>query len=128
MRPSILALWLAPWLVACPGFGDRTPEDFLDPSAGPPTWDTEIEGLLAIHCATCHTSPPIAGAPSDFRLDRYDMADAEDGKPGAFELRERIVARAVTAATMPPGGQPVAPEVQARLTAWVTAGGQKAPR
>lgn len=95
-----------------------------------PTWNDDIQQLLATNCAICHTDPPQNGAPSTFRLDRYDRAEAGD-RDGAFDKRTRILARAVNndPSAMPPSFAPVTSPLvagnKALLQRWIDAG---APR
>ncbi|MEQ9495801.1 MAG: hypothetical protein RIT81_03060 [Deltaproteobacteria bacterium] len=109
-------------LAGCPGFGSAP-----EPIEVAPSWDNEIEGILAQRCAYCHTNPPENFAPSGFRLDKYTVADLDDGGlDGVLEKLDRIQARAVDASTMPPSSvTPLTPEEKAILGAWIAAG---APR
>lgn len=90
-----------------------------------PTWDNSVQTILTDNCAVCHTLPPVGGAPAGFRLDKYTTDDIDDGGvPGAFEMRERIEARAVVAGSMPPGGG-LSGDLKLVLDEWVSSG---APR
>lgn len=106
-------------LSGCGGLGD-------DKSEGPPpTWVGEVQPLVQANCAPCHTVPPQNGAPNAFRLDRYNRAEAGDTLDGAFEMRERIRARAVIEGSMPFGGPSLPEEQRTILRRWIDAG---APR
>lgn len=111
---------------ACPGFGDRTLADLtpMNMGADPPTWENAVKMILTERCAPCHQNPPQNFAPAGFRLDKYDLAESGDGIDGAFEKRERVIARAVTAGTMPPGN-PLSDGEKAILLQWLMNG---APR
>lgn len=124
MLPFTLTLLLT----GCPGFGDQTLDDLVEPPATAPTWDNQVQQLLADNCAICHTDPPVGGAPAGFRLDKYTTADMEDGGlMGAFEKRDRIFARAVNNEpfAMPPGN-PLSLELKAALGEWVMSGAPRA--
>ncbi len=92
-----------------------------------PTWDTEIKDVLAANCTFCHGETPSNGAPAGFRLDVYDATEAGPDTVGAFEVRDRIRARAVNLdpGPMPPGTQGPPTVDQAKIDAWVVLG---APR
>ena len=106
------------WLMACPGLGTGSGGGGVED----PTWVDDVEPLLVEHCATCHTSPAVGGAPSTFRLDRYvDEGDVA----GAFSMADRIVARAVDfdPSQMPPGSAPaLEASDQQTLVRWVETG------
>ncbi len=124
MRSSYLPFALALALTGCPGFGDQTLEDLVEPTDVAPTWNNQVQQLLADNCAGCHTDPPVGGAPSGFRLDKYTTADMDDGGlEGALEKKDRIFARAVNNEpfAMPPG-MPLSLELKAVLGEWVMAG------
>lgn len=109
-------------LAGCPGFGSAP-----EPIEEAPSWDNEVEGILAQRCAYCHTDPPENFAPTGFRFDKYTTADIDDGGlDGALEKVDRIRARAVDASTMPPSSAtPLTPEEKAILREWIESG---APR
>ena len=111
-------------LSGCPGIGDRTLAELTGTGGDePPTWEGEIQAILADNCIRCHQNPPQRGAPSGFRFDKYDESEGTDGWEGAFERRERILQRAVIAQSMPPGGPPLGETERALIDAWVRAGG-----
>ena len=98
-------------LMGCPGFGTLTPDEFLP--EGEITYLNSVKALLDAKCATCHANKPIAGAPNS--IVTYEEA---------YDLRDRIIVRAVTDMTMPPGA-PLSPEEQAILTRWVDTGARE---
>lgn len=85
-----------------------------------PTYDKDVRFYLADHCVLCHGSPPNRGAPSNFRLDVYDVPNSD--KPGAYAMAEEIL-RAMDR-NMPPGGG-LGPNGKAMMKIWVANG---APR
>ncbi|MBI4822532.1 MAG: hypothetical protein HY791_40100 [Deltaproteobacteria bacterium] len=122
LRIHLGAFALATSTAGCPGFGSEVPGV---PSV--PTWDGEVQALLESRCTSCHTNPPQNDAPDTFRLDRYDRAEAGGAIDGAFEKRDRILARAVdnTPSVMPKGGPPLPDGEKAILKAWIVAGAPK---
>ncbi len=120
-RP-LSCIFLLLWNTGCSDLGSD-PGQIEDPDPTP-TWEGGIGALLTDRCGACHRFPPSNGAPSGFRLDRYDRADAGGGIDGAFEQRDRIRARAADAGSMPPGG-PLPLDDRTELEAWLDAG---APR
>lgn len=85
-----------------------------------PTYDKDVRFYLADHCVLCHGSPPNRGAPSDFRLDVYDVPNSD--MPGAYAMRNSIL-RAMDR-NMPPGGG-LGPNGKEMMKIWVDNG---APR
>ena len=65
-------------MTACPGFGDKTIEDFNSPDDSVVTWDSHVSEILTAKCGSCHSSPSAGGAPASFRLDRYDRQEADN--------------------------------------------------
>lgn len=121
-RPTPLFGVLLAFLVGCPGFG--SPPEAIEE---PPSWDESVADLMGTKCAICHTDPPQGGAPTGFRFDKYTTDDIDDGGLlGAFEMRERIEARAVVGGTMPPASvSPLSGAERSILDEWITIG---APR
>lgn len=116
--------WLLPLLLtACPGFGDEVP---MAPDTTP-SWDMEIGPLMVQACGGCHTNPPTGGAPAGFRLDTYDTDEEGDGLPGAFDRRNRILARAVNLDPSPMPFTALPQSERNLLRAWIDAGAPKAP-
>ena len=112
--------------IACPGFGDKTLDDLIPPEDSMATWDSGVSEILVAKCGACHSSPSAAGAPANFRLDRYDRIDADNMLDGAFEKRDRIQARSLDTNTMPPSGSPVlTDEEKATLDNWLKNGAKK---
>lgn len=105
--PIILALGGLLW--GCPGFGDKTLAE-LEGITDVPTYEQDIKPLMTQYCTTCHTDPPVAGAPQP--LLTYAQVTAE---------AERIRVRCVQLGDMPPGGgMPDADK--ARVEAWILGG------
>ena len=85
-----------------------------------PSWAEDVRPILIANCASCHSFPPVRGAPGPsesrpgFRLDVYEDTTLDEGTeylgvdlggqviPGAASVVDRIIARAVEAETMPP--------------------------
>ena len=113
-------------MTACPGFGDKTIEDFNSPDDSVVTWDSHVSEILTAKCGSCHSSPSAGGAPASFRLDRYDRQEADNLHDGAFEKSARIKARSVDSNTMPPSGSPpLTDEEKLALTNWLMNGAKK---
>jgi cytochrome c553 len=93
------------------------------------TW-ADVKPVFLATCASCHGEPPALGAPSTFRLDKYDALDPgnpPNSDPGVFEMRSRVYQRLVVLETMPPvysAPQPSAEEI-AMIDNWILGG---APR
>lgn len=100
---------LALALSGCPGFGDKTLAE-IEGITDVPTYHADVAPILARYCTTCHTDPPIAGAPQPLLTFEQAKADAD-----------RIRVRAVQLGDMPPGGG-VADGDKAVLEAWVAGG------
>ncbi|MGC6418489.1 MAG: c-type cytochrome domain-containing protein [Bradymonadia bacterium] len=98
-------------LFGCPGFGTKTMDNF-GPD-GDVTFENSVKALLAERCVSCHSDPPVAGAPN--ALVTYDQA---------YAARIRIVERSVRELTMPPGA-PLSAEEQATLLKWVETGAER---
>lgn len=107
-------------LVACDGFGTRTPGARVA-IVDEPTWDNAIAPLFAAYCDTCHSSPPTQNAPSYLRTDTYESVGATRG---AAALAARHLARSADAARpMPPAPYSrMTDEELAMLSRWVEAG------
>ena len=103
--PALLALFLG----GCPGFGDKTLAE-IEGITGVPTYEADIKPILARYCTTCHTDPPVAGAPQPLLTYAQSLAEAE-----------RIRVRAVVLGNMPPGGG-VSDNERALIEAWALGG------
>ncbi|MFZ5482136.1 MAG: hypothetical protein ACOZNI_35575 [Myxococcota bacterium] len=76
--------------MGCPGFGNQVP-DVGDVSEFP-TWEEDVSAIMASDCTSCHGSASYQNNDPSFRLDVYDS----DGQvAGAYDMADRIVARAV---------------------------------
>lgn len=106
-----------PFLLACPGLGDEEGGDVPEN----PTWNDDIQPILAENCATCHTDTPSNGAPDGFRLDSY-ADDADD--IGAFQFRCDVRNRAVNGnpSFMPPSTGPIGSTERATIERWIEQG------
>ena len=117
----LLVMLVVPLVEGCPGFGEGTD---APPPDETPTWDMGGAALFMTKCAVCHQDPPLNGAPSGFRFDKYTAADdtIDGGLLGACDKRMRILARAVdnVPSQMPPGGA-LSAEEKAIVRAWVDA-------
>ncbi|MGK0358193.1 MAG: hypothetical protein ACI9U2_000476 [Bradymonadia bacterium] len=103
--PATLALFLG----GCPGFGDKTLAE-IEGITGVPTYETDIKPVLARYCTTCHTDPPVAGAPQPLLTYAQVLDDAD-----------RIHVRCVQLGDMPPGGG-IPDNERALIDAWVLGG------
>ncbi len=116
---AIAALLAAPFLLACPGFGDET----VGGIPTNPTYDVDVKPILDEKCVPCHTVPPQAGAPNCLRFDQY----ADDGtNQGVFTNRFNIQNRVVDQNNMPPASRPelaTSPTERAIIDLWVDQGG-----
>lgn len=83
---------------------------------GAPTWEGFAQGMLTTWCTPCHASSlegtARQGAPAEVDLDTLE---------DALRWADRIQARTVDSATMPPAGGP-SEEERARLGEWLTCG------
>lgn len=86
--PATLALGLG----GCPGFGDKTLAE-IEGITEVPTYEADVKPILEQYCTTCHTDPPVAGAPQPLLDFAQVVADAD-----------RIHVRGVQLGDMPPGG------------------------
>jgi len=93
----------------CPGFGDTTLAE-LEGIDNVPTWNADVQPIIAAYCQTCHRDPPVAGAP-------YALLTLEQVRSHA----DRIRVRSVQIGDMPPGGG--LPDTErATLEAWLSGG------
>lgn len=105
--------------LGCVGFGSNA---LVDPSENP-TWTNTGMALLEARCVMCHQSPPRNGAPPGFTFQKYSAEEGDPNIRGAFEMRERIKARAFEAQTMPPNNvTEITAEERALLNLWVELG------
>ncbi len=113
---------LLAFLVACAGEAETgTPRETAIPTACPPDspydWDNLGSPFLTVWCDGCHGSqvpePLRYGAPLGVDFDTLD---------GARMWSERIQARAVDAAEMPPGGFGPPEAERAKLGEWIACG------
>jgi hypothetical protein len=120
----MFALFL-PLLGACPGFGSGVVAGAVDEVPANPTYDEHVGPILDQYCAPCHTVPAGGGAPTYFRLDQYGD---EGSLGGAYAMRDRIDARAGSATTMPPSGNPAPTQIERdTLALWVEQGAPESP-
>ncbi|HVV87439.1 MAG TPA: hypothetical protein VHE35_30565 [Kofleriaceae bacterium] len=135
-RPSTLALALAAAApsgaatvaaiaavaaVACGDDGAGPADAAIDADPGPDELPCDVRAVLEDACTPCHSSPPVAGAPSSLthRLD-FRAPSTVDGE----DLATRTAARLRdTVLPMPPRSEPPLSDGQrAVLDAWLTAG------
>lgn len=126
LRTALCAAPLLLFALGCGGLGDET-APILEVT---PSWNGEIQTLMASRCAICHKVPPENGAPTGFTFLKYTRAESPGPGQldGAFEKRERILARAVQERSMPPSGatQPTAEEREL-LRKWIEGGAPQFP-
>ena len=126
MLPFVLLL-----LTGCPGFGSLASGStevcatFNIPEV--PTWDAEVEGVMASNCSYCHMDPPASGAPDYFVLDSYEDTVGDDGRDllGAHSQQDRILGRAIDGdPSFMPLGSSSGPSQEDKciLSAWVEQG------
>ena len=96
-------------LTGCPGFGDKTLAELSD-LQDEITYEAHIKPILAAKCTTCHSDPPVAGAPNAFVT--YETAKAAG---------DRIRVRAVIEKNMPLGA-PLPDDEIALIDTWVQSG------
>jgi hypothetical protein len=75
-----------------------------EPVPDAPTWVEHVRPIVQANCTRCHGSPSQGGAPSSFRLDKYDSTDLPDGRVirGARDMAWYVAARAAARGDMPP--------------------------
>jgi hypothetical protein len=82
-----------------------------------PTFEVNVQPLLADHCLLCHGYPATRNAPTSFRLDVYN---SPDGLPAAHQEAGRFI-RSIQNGKMPPSatwGDGVGPNGKAMLQNW----------
>jgi len=82
-----------------------------------PTFEVDVQPLLADHCVLCHGYPAKRGAPSNFRLDVYTTTD---GVRAALQEADRFI-RSIDDGKMPPSakwGDGMGPNGKALLHNW----------
>jgi hypothetical protein len=116
MRPALPALALFAIATAC---APEVPAE--------PTWVDDVRPILAANCIRCHSAPPIGGAPTFMRLDRYgdevDPDTQEVAVSGAAGYAITIASH--TALGLMPPRYPLTDRQVNVLEAWFVAG---APR
>ena len=73
---------------------------------------TDVKAMLLVKCANCHTNGGVNGGVNF------------DTDCGIVAKRDRIKVRAVDQGTMPQGGPQLTATEKAKITNWITAGGQ----
>ncbi len=86
-----------------------------------PTWAKDVRPILLANCVRCHGEEPSGGAPTAFRLDRYEDSDAR----GAKTMARYLAHRAGDLGQMPPNGPALSDRQRDILKKWYAA---KAPR
>ncbi len=86
-----------------------------------PTWSADVRPILLANCVRCHGEEPSGGAPTAFRLDRYEDSDAR----GARTMARYLAHRAGDLGQMPPNGPALSDRQRDILKKWWAA---KAPR
>lgn len=80
----------------------------------------DIRALLAANCTSCHSNPPVGGAP--VALVTYaDLTAASTSNPAKTEAALSLERMKSTTAPMPPGGSVSGAELAA-FSAWLSAG------
>jgi len=93
-----------------------------------PTWREDVRPILLANCTRCHGTPPLGGAPSFLRLDRYE---AQEERPDGTVVEgatayTALIAEYVDIETMPPE-YPLWPRQQDVILNWVEAGAPEGP-
>ena len=86
-----------------------------------PTFEIDVEPLLADHCLLCHGYPATRNAPTSFRLDVYT---SPDGMTAAYQEADRFI-RSIQNDKMPPSakwGDGVGPNGKKMLQNWAADG------
>ncbi len=86
-----------------------------------PTWTKDVRPILLANCVRCHGEEPSGGAPTGFRLDRYEDSDAR----GVRTMARYLAHRAGDLGQMPPNGPALSDRQRDILKKWYAA---KAPR
>lgn len=94
-----------------PSVPDPNAEDFCNQEWPHESWATFGQGFLTTYCRGCHGADTAdrAGAPPGIDFDTEEESLA---------LKDRILARTITAGDMPPAGGPP-PEALVRLRIWL---------
>ncbi len=89
---------------------------------GQPTWVEDVEPILMANCVRCHSAVPSSGAPSSFRLDRFEdnVLDQETIR-GAQSMSLYVSARRHD---MPAVGPSLSPRQEDILEKWASAPNQ----
>lgn len=93
-----------------------------EPDAGVAYYCSEVKPILDEHCISCHSDPPTNRAPATLRLDVYAT---DGGVPGASQVADQIVYRAVYRQDMPPFPlRELTADERGALRAWEQSGAQ----
>lgn len=86
-----------------------------------PTWVDDVQPMLMANCVRCHGSPASGGAPSTFRLDRYEDS-LVNGQllRGAKTMARAICARVSSMEDMPPNGSAIPARARDIFERWVS--------
>ena len=87
-----------------------------------PTWVKDVRPILLANCVRCHGEEPSGGAPTAFRLDRFEDSDAARG---VKTMARYLAHRAGDLGQMPPNGPALSDRQRDVLEKWYAAG---APR
>jgi len=80
----------------------------------------DVANLLVAKCTSCHSSPPIGGAP--YAIVSYeDLSKASPDHPGETVAQRSLARMQDTKSAMPPGGGATSAEIAA-LEAWIAGG------
>jgi hypothetical protein len=94
-----------------------------------PTWTEDVRPIVVANCTRCHSPPPLEGAPSAIRFDKYEDEDRDlNGTPDVYGASSEaaIMGMRVQAEEMPPDF-PLWPRQQDVIAAWAEAGAPKGP-
>jgi len=89
-------------------------------ASGPTGLPCEVAALLSDQCISCHSNPPVGGAPSAL-VTRDDLLSPSKTMPGKTRGEAALLRMQSTTAPMPPTGAPPAADVAAFET-WLSAG------
>jgi hypothetical protein len=94
-----------------------------------PTWTEHVRPIVLANCTRCHSPPPLEGAPSAIRFDKYEDEDRDlSGSPDIFGAGSNasLMSTRVQAEEMPPDFA-IWPRQRDVITAWAEAGAPKGP-
>lgn len=100
-----------------PSCSENSSDDLIDNSNAPVTYTTQVKNIIQTNCLSCHTSPPINGAP--MQLTTYNDVKNAILTRG---LLDRISRPQGAPGMMPNGGTRLPQTTIDKLYAWQNGG------